>query len=400
MALTGPSDGPPLGPPAGLVDRLAALGASMAERAASLGGRLEVNPLELLSERAAIAGLRRAGSVSCGGGSRLLRSLDDWVCVSLARDEDVDLLEAWLQVPRGELDPWCFVESAACAVPSDRLVERAAMLGLPVAALSERAGPGPTSPTTSAVGMLPVLGPATGGSRLADLTVVDLSSLWAGPLCGSLLHDAGATVIKVESTTRPDGARSGPAGFFDLMNAGKRSVAFDFTERAGIQGLLDLLAAADVVIEASRPRALEQMGIDAVALVARGGPRVWVSITGHGRVGDAGSRVAFGDDAAVAGGLVAWAEAVPMFCADAIADPLTGVVAADAVLRALDSGGRWVLDVAMSQVACAFAGSTIAAPPSLTVADPRSRRSRGSAATLGSDTGEVLDRLTLDAGRA
>ena len=65
------------------------------------------------------------------------------------------------------------------------------------------------------------------------------------------------------------------------------------------------------MIEASRPRALAQFGLDAVDIVtANGGPQIWVSITGYGRNGEGANRVAFGDDAAVAGGLVTWADDV------------------------------------------------------------------------------------------
>ena len=85
-------------------------------------------------------------------------------------------------------------------------------------------------------------------------------------------------------------------------------------------------ARADVVLEASRPRALAQFGIDAEALTTGTpdgrGPQAWVSITGYGRTGDEANRVAFGDDAAAAGGLVSWTDGEPLFCADAVADPL------------------------------------------------------------------------------
>jgi crotonobetainyl-CoA:carnitine CoA-transferase CaiB-like acyl-CoA transferase len=75
---------------------------------------------------------------------------------------------------------------------------------------------------------------------------------------------------------------------------------------------------------------------------------VWLSITGYGRAVD---RVAFGDDAAVAGGLVAFDDRGPVFLADAIADPLTGVAGAVAVDAALRAGGTWIVDAAMAKVA-------------------------------------------------
>ena len=177
--------------------------------------------------------------------------------------------------------------------------------------------------------------------------VVDLSSLWAGPLCTRLLHERGARVIKVESTTRPDGARRGPAAFFEVMHRGKGFVALDFKSGA----LTDLLRTADVVVEGSRPRALEQLGIDARALLEHG-PRVWLSITGHGRDEPQRNWVGFGDDAAVAGGLVAHTDdGTPCFLGDAIADPLTGIAGAAAVLDALKAGGRWLIDCNLAGVA-------------------------------------------------
>jgi crotonobetainyl-CoA:carnitine CoA-transferase CaiB-like acyl-CoA transferase len=76
--------------------------------------------------------------------------------------------------------------------------------------------------------------------------------------------------------------------------------------------------------------------------------------------------VAFGDDAAVAGGLVGWDDAgAPVFCADAIADPISGLAGAVAVLRALDAGGGQLIDLAMSRVAAIMAGFSghSSAPP-------------------------------------
>jgi len=113
---------------------------------------------------------------------------------------------------------------------------------------------------------------------------------------------------------------------------------------------------ADVVIESSRPRALRQLGLVAEEVVAATPGKVWVSITGYGRDDTAAERVAFGDDAAVAGGLVAWdAAGAPVFCGDAIADPLTGLCAAAGVARALARGGGVLLDLVMADVSACFA---------------------------------------------
>jgi crotonobetainyl-CoA:carnitine CoA-transferase CaiB-like acyl-CoA transferase len=237
-------------------------------------------------------------------------------------------------------------------------------------------------------------GPSTGNER--PPLVVDLSSLWAGPLCSHLLQRNGARVIKVESEDRPDAARAGAPEFFDLLNNGKQSVVVDLRTIDGRGSLRRLLLAADVVVEASRPRALEQLGVIVDEVMRHeSGPDVWVSITGHGRNGDAAHRVAFGDDAAVAGGLVVYDERGPCFCADAIADPLSGMVAAAATIDLLQRGReRSLVDVAMAHVARHFAGPTLdVTEPSVSAAPPQARAPAGKASSFGCDTRAVLEQL-------
>ncbi len=379
MALTGLPE-TPLGPPAGLVDGV--------EELARLFGSLDA--LALLGERAAHMGLWRRGTISCGGSCRLLASDDGYLAVSLARDEDFDVIPAWLELDRTPANApaaWSAVADAVATRDIDELVERAALLGLPVGRIGAAAG-------QAAVSRIP-LGPAP-TREPAGLIVVDLSALWAGPLCGDLLAGTGAMVIKVESPHRPDGARRGPAAFFDLLNGRKRSVALDFRKSEGVETLRALIRRADVVIEASRPRALEQLGIHAADEVRDGGPQVWVSITGYGRT-DPSGRVAFGDDAAAAGGLVVWHERAPLFCADAVADPITGLAAANACLHALASGRRWLLDVSMAGVSAEFAGPVLPASPDVAVAPPRARPVVRAAPELGADTAQVLADLGLRA---
>lgn len=382
LALTGDAAGAGLVAPRGTVERIVALGAA-----------LGVDALALLVERAAVAGLSRRGAVSCGGATRLLPvGGGGWLAVSLARPDDVDLVPAWLGLAGPPADVWAAVATAARGAPdAAALAAAGAGLGLAVGALPrsppEAAGAGVADPVVAErVGEAPPLA----GRPL----VVDLSSLWAGPLCTRLLGERGSRVVKVEATGRPDGARQGPPAFFDLLHAGQRSVALDFRDPAGLDRLRRLVGAADVVVEGSRPRALAQLGI------APAGQRVWLSITGHGRTGAAADRVAFGDDAAVAGGLVAWGgDGRPRFVADAVADPLTGLAAAGAVTAALAAGGRWRLDAALSRVAAVVAGTDAGATwaparPGEAVA-PVAPRPRGRAPDLGADTGAVLAELGI-----
>ena len=79
----------------------------------------------------------------------------------------------------------------------------------------------------------------------------------------------------------------------------------------------------------------------------------------------------------------------PVFCADAVADPITGVVAAGAVLEALHEGGRWLVDVALSAVAAALAGPTLVVDRPIGVAPPRARAVTAAGPALGEHTPEL-----------
>lgn len=346
MALTGLADGPPLMCPVPLAS--CADGAIFALRAlAPVGSDALPAGAALLGERAAISGLHRNGRVSPGGGCRLLRASDGWIAVSLVRDSDWACVPAWLEC--GATDDWNDVAALVATHRSAGLVERARLLGL--AACASPARP-PASAPWCAVSLHGP--PAAAGSGVwSPPRVVDLSSLWAGPLCSHLLLELGARVVKVESRARPDGARNGPEAFHDLLNAGKRSVSLDFADAAGIARLQELIDWADVVIEASRPRALRQLGIVAEDCIARRRGLTWVSITGYGRDEPQGLWTAFGDDAGVAAGLSELLQVVtgqPLICGDAIADPLTGLHAALAAVASHRSGGGRLVSLALHDV--------------------------------------------------
>lgn len=354
MHLTGRSDGPPLmatGPAVSMRGALLAL--------ARLAPDAELPGLEVLGERAAISGLSRRGSTSCGGSAKLLPARDGTVALTLARQEDIDLVPALVECD--VVEPWDAVRTWLGTVTAVEARDRAVLLGLPCSVVGERA---PGSPW--------LVSHEHPGVPAQDPLVVNLASLWAGPLCASLLGVLGCRVVKVEDPRRPDGTRRGPPAFFDLLNTGATSVALELRDPA----LKDLLARADIVIEGSRPRALRQVGIDASAMAAEH-DTTWVSITGHGREQD---RVAFGDDASAAGGLVTQG----CFVGDAVADPLTGVHAALAAWAGALQGGGRLIDVPMAGVAALAAaldtGSKRWDGP---VAPARARPFRGRGPALG-----------------
>jgi hypothetical protein len=313
-AITGAAEGPGLVCPAPLAS--AADGAMLALTALARNPEcLPANGAVLLGERARLMHLARRGPVSTNCSCRLLACRDGMIALNLAREEDWALLPALFEtnVPL----TWDAVTEATARADASELVARGIEFGMAIA-LDE--------PPRSSRGWYMIERGGNVSRPHRAPRVIDLSSLWAGPLAGSLLAMLGADVVKVESIVRPDGARLGHAGFFALLNGRKQQFACDFADHAALAALI---ASADIIIESSRPRALQRLGIDAAAFVARGG--IWLGITGHGRDGSAGNRVGFGDDAGVAAGLswvmrAGWGQG--LFAGDAIADPLTGIHAA------------------------------------------------------------------------
>ena len=334
--LTGRPDGPPDFSRAAVLTRAQAVADRL--RAAT---DVPVDVDAMLAGRAALLGLTRGGRVSAGRASRLLATADGWCAITLSRADDVDAVPALLETETLPADPWPALEAWAARQSAAGVTARARLLDIPAATLGKTAAAAPRIRTAGPPAAPP-----------AQPIVVDLSPMWAGPLCGRLLAQSGAKVIKVESTRRPDGTRHGPRSFFDWVNSGKLSYAIDFDHDSG--ALRDLLTAADVVIEGSRPAALARRALGPHDIRPRPG-RVWLRITGHGADPGHANLVAFGDDAAVSGGLVGGAADDPVFCGDAIADPLTGLEAAAAAADSLSRGGGELIEFSMAAVAASYA---------------------------------------------
>jgi crotonobetainyl-CoA:carnitine CoA-transferase CaiB-like acyl-CoA transferase len=325
--------------------------AALDDRGAGLAADHGGDPSGVLDARRPFLALATPGRTSAGGRCRLVQCADGWIALSLARPDDVELVPAWLESGDDPVVAWCdgapqdwtVIELACAGRTVASLTERAALCGLAVFGVGEFAGAVPV--LAERVGDADPLPMGTGRAP----RVVNLAGLWAGPLAADVCARLGARVVTVESATRPDGARGTP-GFHAWLHGRDKVATLDLRTEDGRRRLSGLLSEADVVIEGSRPRALLQMGIDARSMVATG-PRVWVSITGAGRGEPHGMRIGFGDDAAAGGGLVGWVGDGPSFVADAAADPLTGLVAAREIVHRLDSGGRWLSDVALARVA-------------------------------------------------
>ena len=332
----------------------------------------EVHGRDLLLERALINRFRFIPGQTAAGTCRLLSTCDGVIAVNLPRADDWQLVNAWLESDRLDdpgcvvatnllpgtnavkpdhndlsLKPWNIVSELVSSQPSNYLLDRARELGLAVAA-ADLVPTGPTDFYHNLFRGSPVIRHDQKPPR-----VVDLSALWAGPLCSHLLQLLGAEVIKVESTGRPDGAREGNQEFYALLNQAKRSVALDLKSVEGIKALRQLLATADIVIESSRPRALLQLGINPREFVRNIPGITWIQITGHGSEAPVNNWIGYGDDAAAAAGLSALlykATGNYGFVGDAIADPLTGLHAGLVAWQSWRNGGGKLLALSLRGV--------------------------------------------------
>ncbi len=302
---------------------------------------------QLMGERAKLGALTYGNSRSAGRSCRLLPVAGATLAINLPRPEDWELIPAWLEAAPNAVQTWQQIAEHIANRPSLPLLQRARELGIAAAS---------TEPAHCVAGTLPTIPNVTRTRRTNAPRVIDLSGLWAGPLCGHLLHLCGAEVIKVESTHRPDGARLGNADFYDLLNQGKRCVSLDLSQPRGAQTLTNLLCQADIVIDAARPRALQQMQIDISRLLDTNAHLTWLSITGHGRDDPSAGWIAFGDDAGVAAGLsdiMRRATGHYQFAGDAIADPITGIHAALAAWRSWLAGGSRLISLPLTEVTAA-----------------------------------------------
>lgn len=332
------------------------LASEIGELTEAFGERVAVDEGQVLDRREFL-NLEPPGEWSANRTCRMVRAADGWIAANLARSEDHDLLPAWLGCvldTTDDADPWPEVIKKARERSCKSLIADASLLGLPMARVGE------VSANALAVPLLnvPLLKYASGENmaHTGKLRVIDLSTMWAGPLCGSVFAQMGADVIKVESASRPDAVRDATPDLYGRLNGLKKHIQIDFKRADEIARLRAQMVSADVVITSARPRAFDQLGLNPEDIFAANPDLVWVAVTGYGWTGEAANRVAFGDDAAAAGGLVGWTPVgEPQFLGDALADPLTGLAAASGAMRGFVNGGGVLVDAALARVAAGAA---------------------------------------------
>ncbi|WP_328539318.1 CaiB/BaiF CoA transferase family protein [Streptomyces sp. NBC_00344] len=211
------------------------------------------------------------------------------------------------------------------------------------------------------------------GSRapapLEGMRVLDLATLFAGPLAATLLGDFGADVVKVEHPDRPDPSRGhGPSKdgiglWWKLLGRNKRTITLDLSTPGGRDVLLRLAADADVIIENFRPGTLEKWGLGWDRLSEANPRLVLARVTGFGQFGPYARRPGFGTLAEAMSGFAAMTgepDGPPTLPPFGLADSVAALATAYAVMAALTgrdrTGQGQIVDMAIIEPMLAVLG--------------------------------------------
>ncbi|TXS50982.1 CaiB/BaiF CoA transferase family protein [Streptomyces sp. t39] len=241
--------------------------------------------------------------------------------------------------------------------------------------------------------MTPPSAASSGAPPLEGLRVLDLATLFAGPMCATLLGDYGAEVVKVEHPTRPDPSRGhGPAKdgvglWWKVLGRNKRTITLDLSTPGGRETLLRLAATADVVVENFRPGTLERWGLGWEELGAANPRLVLARVTGFGQFGPYSHRPGFGTLAEAMSGFAAATgepEGPPTLPPFGLADSVAALATAYAVMTALAArtvtGRGQVVDLAIIEPILAVLGPQALWYDQLGYVQPRTgNRSRNNA---------------------
>ncbi len=205
---------------------------------------------------------------------------------------------------------------------------------------------------------------------LADLKVVDISTIFAGPHCGRYLADFGADVVKVEQpagdSSRNIGWRAadGETLWWKLANRGKRAITLDLKNSEDLATLKRMLTVADVLVENLRPGKLEALGLIPDELIEANPKLTITRVTGFGQTGPYRDRPGFATLAEAMSGFSSMsgeAGGAPLLPPIALTDEVTGLAAAFATMVAVHSGGGQTVDVNLLETMMQIMGPLISA---------------------------------------
>jgi crotonobetainyl-CoA:carnitine CoA-transferase CaiB-like acyl-CoA transferase len=183
-------------------------------------------------------------------------------------------------------------------------------------------------------------------SALVGLRVIELAHIMAGPVCGRMLADLGADVVKVEKLPDGDPARGflppdlgGESAAFMMLNRNKRGIAVDLKTPQGHEIVRRLLQRADVVIENYRAGTMDRLGLGYESLRRDNPGLVLCEISGYGRTGPMADHGGFDLIAQGYSGLMSVTGEgpgrPPVKCGPPVTDITAGIIACMGVLAAL-----------------------------------------------------------------
>ncbi len=208
---------------------------------------------------------------------------------------------------------------------------------------------------------------------LADIRVVELGTLLAGPFCGQLMGDFGAEVIKVEDPAKGDPMRGwgrekphGQSLWWPVIGRNKKSVTLNLREAEGQAIARALIAKADVLTENFRPGTLEKWGLGYEALSAENAGLVMVRVSGYGQTGPYKDRAGFGAIGEAMGGfryITGDADRAPARAGVSIGDSLAATYATLGAMMALhhrtNTGRGQVVDSTLFEATLAMMESLV-----------------------------------------
>jgi crotonobetainyl-CoA:carnitine CoA-transferase CaiB-like acyl-CoA transferase len=219
---------------------------------------------------------------------------------------------------------------------------------------------------------------------LEGVRVLDVATLFAGPMAAMYLGDFGAEVIKVEHPRRPDpsrghgAAKDGVGLWWKMLGRNKQTITLDLSREEGQDLLLGLARDADVIIENFRPGTLERWNLSYERLREANPGLVLARVTGFGQFGPYARRPGFGTLAEAMSGFAAMTgepDGPPTLPPFGLADGIAALATAYAVmtaLRARDAGGTGqVVDLSIIEPILSVLGGQPTAYDQLGLVPPR-----------------------------
>ncbi len=211
-------------------------------------------------------------------------------------------------------------------------------------------------------------------AALSDVTVIDLSRVFAGPYCTMMLGDMGATVIKVEQPGKGDDTRyfgppyiAGESAYYLGLNRNKYSITLDFKNPDDVKQLLELVRNATVLVENFRPGTLDKLGLGYEQLRSINPGLIYCSISGYGHNGPYAMRPGYDFVAQAESGIMSVTGEVdgePQRVGSPVADTAAGMFACMSILAALhvrDKTGKGQhIDISLFESAVALLGNVSA----------------------------------------